>query len=248
VPSVAEEDARRTDRERERLLKERTAHANRIMTLCALHGIRGLKPLRRDRRAQLAGAVTAAQTPLPARARAELMREVERLELVLCQLAEVERARDRAVHEPPPDDAGAAKAKELVRFAGIAETTGSRLGHEVFYRCFANRRQVASFVGLTPTPFASGRLRREQGITKAGNARARATMIELAHLWVRHQPDSALTRWFLARIAPATGPARRQAAGRIKRIAIVALARKLLVALWRYLETGVVPEGAVLKP
>ena len=127
-----------------------------------------------------------------------------------------------------------------MRFRGIAATAASVLGHEVFYRHFDNRRQVGSLVGLTGTPFASGRVNREQGISKAGNRRARAMMIELAWLWRKYQPDSALTRWFEARVAGAKG--------RLKRVMIVALARKLLVALWRYLETGVVPTGARLKP
>ncbi len=240
VPSVAEEDARRPHREREHLMRERVRHVNRIKALCALHGIKGVEPVRRDRRAQLAAIKTAAGTPLPAQAAAELTRELERLELVLRQLGELERARDAALRSPAPDDRGRAQAQRLMRLRGIAATAASVLGHEVFYRRFDNRRQVAGFVGLSGTPFASGRLNREQGISKAGNRRARAMMIELAWLWRQHQPDSALSRWFEARIAGAKG--------RLKRIAVVALARKLLVALWRYLETGVVPTGALMKP
>lgn len=236
VPSVADEDARRPHREREHLMTERTRHINRIKALCALHGIKGVEPARGDRREQLARIETA----VPPLAAAELARELERLELVLRQLGELERARDAALVCPAPDDRGRDRARRLMRVRGIAATAASVLGHEVFYRHFDNRRQLGSLVGLTGTPFASGRVNREQGISKAGNRRARAMMIELAWLWRQYQPDSALTRWFEARVAGAKG--------RLKRVMIVALARKLLVALWRYLETGVVPAGARLKP
>lgn len=114
------------------------------------------------------------------------------------------------------------------------------MSREVFYRHFDNRREVASYFGLTPSPYNSGSMRNDQGIGKAGNPRARTLAIELAWLWVRHQPESALTKWFLERVGTATG--------RIRRITIVALARKLMIALWRYLTTGMIPEGAVMKP
>ena len=110
---------------------------------------------------------------------------------------------------------------------------------EVFYRTFDNRKQIGSYVGLTPSPFQSGSTFRDQGISRAGNAKARTTMIELAWLWLRNQPDSSLSVWFRERVG--------ERKGRIKRIAIVAMARKLLIALWRYLEIGLVPEGAALK-
>jgi len=122
---------------------------------------------------------------------------------------------------------------------GIGPETATVLTREVFYRKFANRRQIAGYAGLTPSPFASGDRSRDQGISKAGNALVRTTMVELAWLWVRYQPDSRLARWFTAR---AQG-----AAGRIRRIAIVALARKLLLSLWRYHAQGLVPDGAILK-
>ena len=122
----------------------------------------------------------------------------------------------------------------------IGPVGGQTLVNEVFYRDFDNRRQVGSYFGLVGTPYDSGERSREQGISKAGNRRARRLAIELAWLWTVHQPDSALTRWFRERV--------RDIKGRIRRIAIVALARKLMVALWRYLKTGVVPTGAVLRP
>ena len=122
----------------------------------------------------------------------------------------------------------------------IGPVGGQTLVNEVYYRDFDNRRQVGSYFGLVGTPYDSGERSREQGISKAGNRRARRLAIELAWLWTVHQPDSALTRWFRERV--------RDIKGRIRRIAIVALARKLMVALWRYLKTGVVPTGAVLRP
>ena len=122
--------------------------------------------------------------------------------------------------------------RDRAAFAAVLST-------EVFYRTFSNRRAVASFVGLTPTPYSSGTSSREQGISKAGNAWARHNAVELAWLWLRHQPASGLTRWFHARVGAAKG--------RVRRIAIVALARKLIVALWRFVDTGLVPDGAIVK-
>jgi transposase len=127
----------------------------------------------------------------------------------------------------------------LVTLGGIGPEIGSPLGLECFCRAFANRRQIGSFVGLAPTPWRSGAIQHEQGIGKAGWPRLRALMIEAAWSWLRYQPDSALSRWFHAKVGDAKG--------RAKRIAIVALARKLLVALWRFVTQGVVPEGARLK-
>ena len=134
----------------------------------------------------------------------------------------------------------AAKIMQLINLKGIGPVGGQGLVNEVFYRSFDNRRQVGSYVGLTGTPYNSGASERDQGISKAGNSRARELAIELAWLWVTHQPGSELTRWFHERV--------RNLKGRPRRVAIVALARKLMVALWRYLETGVVPTGAVLRP
>jgi transposase len=128
----------------------------------------------------------------------------------------------------------------LLQVRSIGPEIATVLAKEVFYRCFASRRHVAAYAGLTPSPFASGRRSREQGITKAGNARARKALIELAWLWVRNQPDSALATWFRSRVGSATG--------RVRRIAIVALARKLLILLWRYVETGALPADVAVKP
>jgi transposase len=129
---------------------------------------------------------------------------------------------------------------QLTDLKAIGLTTGQVLVNEVFYRSFQNRRQLGGYVGLTGTPFDSGQSRREQGISKAGNSRARRQAVELAWRWLRFQPDSELSRWFHARVGDQKG--------RVRRIAIVALARKLMIALWRYLEHGLVPTGAVLRP
>src|SRR6266568_1047999 len=133
-----------------------------------------------------------------------------------------------------------AKVVQLAQLKAIGPQFAQVLTNEVFYRDFKNRRQVGSSVGLTDTPYDSGESRRQQGISKAGNHRARTAAIELAWLWLRHQPDSDLSRWFRERVG--------KVKGRIRKIAIVALARKLMVALWRYLETGLVPTGAVMRP
>jgi transposase len=239
VPSVAEEDARRPHRERDCLIEERVSHVNRIKGLCAIHGIYNYNPLRGDRLQQLERLRMVPDQPLPPALKAELKRELQRLELVLEMIATLEAARDAVVTDKAPTHHNAGKIKELYRLRAIGPEFATVLAGEVFYRSFNNRRQVASYVGLPPSPFSSGATAREQGISKAGNPKARKTMIELAWLWLRYQPDSALSIWFRQRVG--------NTKGRIKRIMIVAMARKLAVALWRYLETGVIPQGAVLK-
>jgi transposase len=239
VPSVAEEDARRLHRERHRLVGERVQHINRIKGLCATQGIYDFQPLRRDRWQRLAALRTGNGRALPPRLAAELGRELKRLELVLEMIAALEAERDALVAAPAPAHAHARKIQTLARLKGIGPEFATVLVGEVFHRAFDNRRQVASYVGLAPSPFRSGRMAHEQGISKAGNPKARTTMVELAWMWLRHQPESALSRWFQQRVGAARG--------RLRRIAAAALARKLLVALWRYLATGLVPDGAVLK-
>jgi len=240
VPSIAEEDARRPGRERQRLLSERTAHNNRIQGLLATHGIYGYRPLRTDRWVQLAALRGADKQALPAQLYDEIVRELHRLEFVEGQIAAVEKQRAAILAAAPAEDDGARQVKALRRLRGIDIEVATTLVREVYYRQFANRRTVASYVGLTSSPFRSGGTDHEQGIAKAGNRRARSMAIELAWLWLSHQPDSALTRWFYARLA---GTKSR----RLKRILIVALARKLVVALWRYLTAGLPPEGARFK-
>lgn len=239
VPTVEDEDRKRRTRERERLLKERTAHTNRIKGLLHGQGIRDVKPLDRSFIENLAGLRTGDGRPLPARLKEEIAREHERLRLTVRQIGEIEaksHAELRAAQPGSPE----ARIMQLIDLKSIGPVGGQGLVNEVFYRDFDNRRQVGSYFGLTGTPYDSGQRSREQGISKAGNRRARELAVELAWLWTVHQPDSALTRWFRERVGDLKG--------RIRRIAIVALARKLMVALWRYLTTGVIPVGAVLRP
>lgn len=237
-PSPDEEDRRRLTRERGTLLKERTQHTNRIKGLLAGQGIADYDPLRKDRLARLDALRTGDGRPLPERLKAEIRREIERVDLVVSQMAMVERERDALVgmtSDPAPETA----AVVLVRLKGIGPELGSLIWLEALYRGFSNRRQIAAYAGLAPSPWQSGGTDREQGISKSGNRRLRHALVELAWFWLRHQPDSALSVWFRARVG--------QGRGRIRRIAIVALARKLLVALWRYATQGVVPAGATFK-
>jgi transposase len=236
VPSREAEDARRASRERDRLVKERTGHINRIKGLLRTVGLAAGNPRRRDWPRWLGEQRDPEGRAIGAGLRRELEHEHARLLLVGEQLAELEQ-------EPAHcDEAAAPTAKqkiELQRLKSLGAAFAGTLVDEVFYKDFDNRRQVASYVGLAPSPWQSGGLDREQGNSKAGNPRARRAAIEMAWLWLRHQPGSALSRWFEQRTA---GASKRQ-----RRIAIVALARKLIVALWRYLTTGLVPEGAVMK-
>jgi transposase len=237
VPSPEQEDARRATRERERLIKEQTAHTNRIKGLLRLWGVAAGNPRRRDWASWLKGQRDGNGCLLQPQQLAELKREHARLMLVSGQLRELSQ------DEQAPASAAVAemarRSATLQRLKGIGSVFATTLTNEALYKDFHNRREVGSYVGLAPSPWCSGASNREQGISKAGNPRARAKAIELAWLWLEHQPQSALSRWFHERTA--------HGRGRIRRIAIVALARKLIVALWRFLTTGLVPEGAVLK-
>jgi transposase len=237
-PTPEHEDARRRSRERERLVRERTAHVNRIKGLLFGQGIRGVPPLAGDFVARLSGVRTGDGRALGPALVAELVREHARLRLVIEQIAAVERE-CRAARRPAAPGGAAAKAAQIARLKGFGLVGSEVLAHELFWRPFANRRQVGGYLGITGTPYDSGQRRREQGIGKAGNRRARAIAVELAWLWLRHQPDSALSRWFNDYL--------RGRDGRIRKIAIVALARKLMVALWRFLDTGLVPDGAIVR-
>lgn len=234
-PTPADEDRRRVSRERRTLLKERVEHSNRIKGLLASQGIRDYQPLRRDCRERLAALHTGDGRPLPPRLKAEIVRELDRLELVRRQIDEVEAARDALLQSQEAN----APAKLLLNLMSIGPEFTTVIWLEGLFRGFSNRRQLAAYAGLAPSPWRSGQIDREQGISKAGNRRLRSTMIELAWLWLRYQPESALSRWFQARV--------QDHRGRIRRIAIVAMARKLLIALWRYVCHGELPEGARLK-
>ena len=239
VPTPPDEDRKRRTRERERLRDERTSHGNRIKALLHGQGIRDAMPLKPDFLAALDEVRTADGRSLPPHLKAELKREHARLMLVHEQLQALE-AENLAAHRTPAPGSVEAKAVQLAQLKGIGPVIAQVLANEVYYRDFKNRRQVGSCFGLTDTPHDSGDSRRQQGISKAGNRRARTSAIELGWLWLSHQPDSALSHWFHARVG--------NNKGRIRKIAIVALARKLVVALWRYLQSGLIPTGAVLRP
>jgi transposase len=239
VPSPDQEDARRASRERNRLIKEQTGHTNRIKSLLRLHGFAVGNPRRRDWLKWLADQRDWQGQPVPPQILAEIERQHARLMLVREQLAVLEKAPVQAQTTPAVVEMGR-RQEMLFRLKSLGPAFAASLTSEVFYKDFTNRRQVGSYFGLAPSPWKSGGIDREQGISKAGNPRARHKAIELAWLWVLHQPDSALTHWFLERTV--------KASKRVKRIAIVALARKLMVALWRFLTTGLVPTGAKLKP
>jgi transposase len=239
VPDEADEDARRCVRERAELVSERTGLVNRIGAVLATLGVSDYNPLRRDRHRRLGELRTAVGAPLPPYARAKIPRMLLRLELVLAQLAELDQQRDAVLEDAAPDRAGA-MIQQLAGLRGIGVQSATVLVREAFVRKFANGKALGSYAGLTSTPYSSGGVEREQGIGKAGNRRLRTAMVELAWLWQRYQPASAQVRWFRERVGT-TGR-------RVRKVMVVALARKLLVALWRFVTEGVVPEGAVMKP
>jgi transposase len=237
VPSVAEEDARRASRERDRLVKEQTAHTNRIKALLRLLGVAVGTPRRRNWLAWLEQQRDWQGQPLPPHLLAEVKREHARLMLLREQIAALEQAQ---LAETAAVPAAMSERRQLLqRLKALGPAFSATLVNELFYKDFRNRREVAAYCGLAPSPWKSGGIDLEQGISKAGNHRARLKAIELAWLWLRHQPDSALSQWFRNRTA--------NAGKRARRIAIVALARKLIVALWRYLSTGLVPDQATIK-
>ena len=272
IPSVEEEDRRRLLRERRRLVKQRTMLANSVKGLLMLHGVFDLDPRKRDFAQRLDAARTGYGTPLPPGLCAEVRRTTTLLAVVEGQIAEVEAERDRIVARAvsgaaPEDDggrqavSGAAPAGDggkraksgaapeddgepgttiarLVGLRGVGANDAVLLAREVFCRGFRNRRELAGWAGLAPAPWASGGMARSQGIDKAGPPWLRAQMVQLAWRWLRHQPQSALSMWFRAR-AGTSG-------GRVRMVFVIALARKLLVALWRYATTGVAPDGAAL--
>ena len=235
VPSVADEDARHADRELATLKGVRTTLVNRITGLLGAQGI----PMRLTpaRCVDVAALRDWAGAPLVPGLSGRLTRELEELTAVRARIAGLERARQTAIATAATP--AMAQMARLVQLRGIGANGASRLVVEFFaWRGFRNGREVGALAGLTPTPYQSGAVAREQGISKAGNARVRTMVIELAWCWLRFQPQSALACWFQARFG--------QGGRRQRRIGIVALARKLLIALWRYLDAGVVPDGAIV--
>ena len=235
VPTVEEEDARRSHRERQRLVRERTGHINRIKGLLFAQGIRGIEPKRRRTRIDFGKLTTAEGRPLGERLRRELEREYQRLELVQNQLRIVEKERDTADAQDPAVER---KRELLCALQGVGSTSAAILAREVFARPFASRRHLASYLGLTPSAYDSGSMTRCQGISKAGNSWARRVLVEVAWLWRKYQPASDLSEWYVRKTAGQSP--------RIRRIMLIALARKLAISLWRYVETGLVPDGAVM--
>lgn len=237
VPSVEDEDARRLHRELETLKKERTRSSNRILGLLMLHGVR-LAGVRGDFAERVAKIRLWDGSRLPPGIEGQILREHQRMQVVQEQIGELEAFRREAIRTAESEVLK--KVADLQRIKAIGDNGSWTLVMEFFgWRQFRNVKEIGALSGLAPTPYQSGEGNREQGISKAGNRHVRRMMIQLAWGWLRWQPDSELTKWFLRRFA--------RGGKRARKVGIVALARKLLIALWKYVELGEVPEGAVLK-
>lgn len=236
APAPEDEARRHLVRERGQLQKETGQHRDRMRKLLRTVGCWNDVEADFEQRLRQDAVVCHDGSPLPAELRARLERECERLALAQRQLKALETALTEELPEGVRDC-----VEHLTRLKGVGQVGATRLMLELFWRDFENRRQVGSCVGLVPQPYDSGESRVDQGISKQGNRRVRALLIEMAWFWLRYQPDSALAAWF-ARRTQGCGQSKRG-----KRIAIVAVARKLVIALWRYLKDGVIPEGATLK-
>ncbi len=238
VPSVEQEDAKRIERERKYLVEERTSIVGRIKGLLALHGIwLSSKRISRNLNERLDTLRTGDGRPLAPFLRRDIERMLRHYEFVCQQIAEVVADRSRALAEDRFPQAE--KVRHLATLGAVGETTATILVAEVYHRSFETRRHVASFVGLAPSPYNSGDTDRDRGISKAGTKLARQTLVELAWFWLRYQPNSQLSRWWHERFG--------DKGMRGRKVGIVALARKLAIALWRFVEQGVIPEGATLK-
>ena len=238
IPTLTEEDAKRPGRERESLVGERTRIINRIKGALARLGIREFKPMSRNAPQLLETLRTPEGAALPPNTLAELRRDMARLSFVKQQINEVERARLERLQRAP-GERGNAMVHLLTRVVGVGVETADMLVQEIFSRNLRDRKAVARYAGLTGAPDESGKKRRERGLAKSGNARVRRGMLQLAWGFLVHQPDSVLAKWYRARTADARGVTRKTM--------IVALARKLLIALWRLATTGEVPEGLALR-
>jgi transposase len=235
IPTPEQEDVRRISREIERLKKERTGHMNRIQSLLVLHGIHLV--VGRSFLTSLNQVTLWNGDALPEKLKNEILREYQRYELIQEQLKAMDSEKREILEERGPQ---AIKAIDLQNLKGLGPVSSWDIVFEFFgWRNFKNVKEVSGASGLTPTPYDSGGSEKEQGISKTGNRRVRHVIVEVAWFWVRYQPQSSLSKWFMERFG--------SGGKRMRRIGIVALARKLLVALWKYLEKGIVPEGAVLK-
>ncbi|MER9871356.1 IS110 family transposase [Mesorhizobium sp. M0136] len=241
IPTINEEEARRPNRERDNLVRERTRIVNRIKAILARFGIRAFKPNLRKAAEKLEALHTAEGMPLPERSRAELRRNLGRLHLLREQIHEIEQERLRQLSVVPDTEKGPlAMVRLLSRIIGVGIETADMLVNEILSRSLRDRRAIARYAGLTGAPDESGQRRREKGLARAGNARVRYGMILLAWRFLQFQKDSALGHWFCARTADGRGGTRKTM--------IVALARKLLIAFWRLVTTGEIPTGVALRP
>ena len=238
IPTLEEEDAKRPTREREQLVGKRTGIVNRMKAALVRLGIRGFNPKLRKAPERLAALRTPEGSPLPPNTLAELEREMAHLRFIDEQIKQIEAARLSRLKQAPQQGSNA-KVLQLQQINGLGLETADMLTHEVLSRDLRDQRAVARYAGLTGSPDESGRRRREKGLAKAGNARVRRGMIQFAWRFLIHQKDSALAQWYQASVA---------AGGKIRKTMVVALARKLLIALWRFVTTGEVPLGVVLRP
>ena len=237
IPTLAEEDAKRPNREREGIVRERTRIVNRMKSCLARFGVRNFKPTLRKTPERLATLVTPEGGHLPPNTLLELRRDMARLRFVTDQIKEVEQARAQRL-ERTPQDKTHAMVRLVARVIGVGIETADMLVHEILSRSLRDRRAVARYAGLTGAPDESGSKRREKGLAKAGNARVRRGMIQLAWRFLIFQKDSQLAQWYRTRT---------ERGGKKRKTMIVALARKLLIALWRLVTTGEVPAGVVLR-
>jgi transposase len=238
IPSIKNEDAKRPNRERENLVSEQSRIINRMKATLIRLGIRGFNPKLKRAAGRLDDLRTPEDEPIPPNTLAELRRDMERRRLVRDQIRQIEETRLQRL-DHAPDDGPHAMVRLLARVIGVGIETADMLVHEVLSRNMRDRRAVARYAGLTGSPDESGRKRREKGLARSGNGRVRRGMIQLAWRFLLHQKDSALARWFRVRTENGRGTRKRM---------IVALARKLLIALWQLVRQGVVPDGVVLRP
>lgn len=241
IPTIEEEDAKRPNREREKLIADRTRIVNRVKSTLFRFGVRGFKPTLRKAEQKLGDLLTAEGKLLPENTLAELRRDMARLRIVRDQIKEIEQERLRKLEAAPVAENGPHSMIRLIaRVVGVGVETADMLVNEILTRRLRDGKAVARYAGLTGSPDESGRRRREKGLARAGNARVRRGMIQLAWRFLMFQKDSALAEWFR----------RRAADGRrgTRKTMIVALARKLLIALWRMTKTGEIPEGVKLRP
>jgi transposase len=238
IPTTKDEDAKRPNREHESLVGEQSRIVNRMKATLIRLGIRGFNPKLKKAAERLDGLRTPEGEPIPPNTLAELRRDMVRRRLISDQIRQIEDARLGRLKQAP-DDGPHAMVRLLARVIGVGVETADMLVQEVLSRSMRDRRAVARYAGLTGSPDESGRRRREKGLTRSGNARVRRGMIQLAWRFLMFQKDSALAQWFRARTESASGT---------RKTMIVALARKLLIALWRLVREGVVPDGVVLRP